>query len=758
MKTFLSLLLAFFLSAFASAQDQIATGNITSTTCAGTGCVSLNVAGAGTGALQLSGTWVATAQFEGSVDGTNFTSLQAFPLSSSTSATSAAANGVWVFSAAGLSKVRVRASAYTSGTAVVTLRASHGTALSPAGTGGGGGGGAVTVADAADVAQGATTDAAVQGDSAGTLSAKLRGLLKQTDGYAVSGTLTNNGDTLAISTRGMASVSVYQPTAIGGWDGTVNFEATNDGVSWFALKTARQDDGQIITSFNPTTSFVLRFNVAGMQQFRLNVSARTVGFTTITMVASMAPYQSYQTTSLVDQSTANHLSIDGFGSAKVSLRNDAGSSILGTAGSADPDVLTVQGIASMTPLAVSATALPLPTGASTSALQTTGNSSLTSIDGKTPALGQATMAASSPVVIASNQTAFPVTANAGTNLNTSALALDATLTNRTQKSQVTDGTRDGTIKAASTLPLATDTAFVVTQRDALPTGANVIGHVIADSGSTTAVTGNVTVVQPTGTNLHTVGDTNNVTQFGSTNVSTGTGASGAGIPRVTAAYDSGVGATSTGTLLAASSTVSVATNGAATVIAQITATAVTGPFGNYMQCQASTDSGVTWGAVACYHLNLSNVFTSGSITALENYQVGNNFMIPAAGFTNVRMIAGALGFDNPVTLRLTTSTATPYQSTITIPSGTYVGILGAGGGTEEITASNTAAAAAQQGLVVSLSPNSPLPAGTNALGTVTVTDHDAELRLLNLIALANGRIPLLPCNAVRRTKCQAKTY
>ncbi len=35
----------------------------------------------------------------------------------------------------------------------------------------------------------------------------------------------------------------------------------------------------------------------------------------------------------------------------------------------------------------------------------------------------------------------------------------------------------------------------------LPAGSNVIGHVIADSGSTTAVTGNVTVVQGTSTNL-----------------------------------------------------------------------------------------------------------------------------------------------------------------------------------------------------------------------------------------------------------------
>jgi hypothetical protein len=39
----------------------------------------------------------------------------------------------------------------------------------------------------------------------------------------------------------------------------------------------------------------------------------------------------------------------------------------------------------------------------------------------------------------------------------------------------------------------------------------VIGHVIADSGSTTAVTGNVTVIQGTGTNLHTVVDSGTIT-------------------------------------------------------------------------------------------------------------------------------------------------------------------------------------------------------------------------------------------------------
>ena len=54
-----------------------------------------------------------------------------------------------------------------------------------------------------------------------------------------------------------------------------------------------------------------------------------------------------------------------------------------------------------------------------------------------------------------------VTANAGTNLNTSALALDATLTGGTQRTKVTDGTNNAAVKAASTAAATTDPALVV---------------------------------------------------------------------------------------------------------------------------------------------------------------------------------------------------------------------------------------------------------------------------------------------------------
>jgi hypothetical protein len=64
---------------------------------------------------------------------------------------------------------------------------------------------------------------------------------------------------------------------------------------------------------------------------------------------------------------------------------------------------------------ISAVALPLPAGASTSALQTTGNSSLSSIDGKLNSLGQKTMAASMPVVIASDQSPLRISATTAAN-------------------------------------------------------------------------------------------------------------------------------------------------------------------------------------------------------------------------------------------------------------------------------------------------------------------------------------------------------
>jgi hypothetical protein len=167
-------------------------------------------------------------------------------------------------------------------------------------------------------------------------------------------------------------------------------------------------------------------------------------------------------------------------------------------------------------------ATPVPvSGTVTTSPPANASTNIAQVNGVTVNIGTGTAnTGTQRVAVASDSS---ITANAGTNLNTSALALDATLTGRTQKTQITDGTRDGTVKAGSTAAQAADTSVVValSPNSPIPAGTAVIGHVITDATSTTAVSGNVTVVQPTGTNLHAVLDatsTTAVTQATGTNL------------------------------------------------------------------------------------------------------------------------------------------------------------------------------------------------------------------------------------------------
>jgi hypothetical protein len=176
------------------------------------------------------------------------------------------------------------------------------------------------------------------------------------------------------------------------------------------------------------------------------------------------------------------LTVDATVSSSI-LPTGAATSALQTSGNASltsidskltsPLTVTVNNFPSSQNVVVTSSALP--TGASTSALQTTGNSSLSSIDSKTPALGQALMAASSPVVIASNQSAIPVS---GTVAVTGPLAV-------TQSGAWNVGLNAGTNAIGS----ITNTSFIATQA----TGTNL--HTVVDSG-TVSISGSVAVTGP----------------------------------------------------------------------------------------------------------------------------------------------------------------------------------------------------------------------------------------------------------------------
>lgn len=84
--------------------------------------VTLSAPGAsGSATIQIIGTWVATVQFEATTDGTNFYAVNAQPVVGGAFVTSSTTNGQWLIGTAGAAQVRVRCSAFTSGTIVITL-------------------------------------------------------------------------------------------------------------------------------------------------------------------------------------------------------------------------------------------------------------------------------------------------------------------------------------------------------------------------------------------------------------------------------------------------------------------------------------------------------------------------------------------------------------------------------------------------------------------------------------------------------------
>jgi len=84
----------------------------------------LDVRGFGGVALQLSGTFTLTVQFEATVDGQTWVSLRMLPSSSTSAVTNATAAGAWSANVAGIKLIRARVSAYTSGSAELTILAS----------------------------------------------------------------------------------------------------------------------------------------------------------------------------------------------------------------------------------------------------------------------------------------------------------------------------------------------------------------------------------------------------------------------------------------------------------------------------------------------------------------------------------------------------------------------------------------------------------------------------------------------------------
>ena len=109
------------------------TATASSCTATGTVCVIAPVnSTVGAVAIQVSGTFSATLTFEVTVDGTHWVAAAAAaPAATEARVTTATAAGLWQMNTAGYDAVRVRCSAFTSGSAAVTIRR----AIGPPGNG-----------------------------------------------------------------------------------------------------------------------------------------------------------------------------------------------------------------------------------------------------------------------------------------------------------------------------------------------------------------------------------------------------------------------------------------------------------------------------------------------------------------------------------------------------------------------------------------------------------------------------------------------
>lgn len=85
----------------------------------------LTVTGYGTAVVQVTGTFVATITFEGTVDGTNYQAISATQMGAAVVATTATAPGIYRMSPGGLTNIRARISAFTSGSITVVGRATN---------------------------------------------------------------------------------------------------------------------------------------------------------------------------------------------------------------------------------------------------------------------------------------------------------------------------------------------------------------------------------------------------------------------------------------------------------------------------------------------------------------------------------------------------------------------------------------------------------------------------------------------------------
>ncbi|CAK9249684.1 unnamed protein product [Sphagnum jensenii] len=291
----------------------------------------------------ITGTWVGTIQFQGSVNGTNFVPLEAVqggPTNAYSTAGFTANGGVRISLPAGFTSIQAVMTAYTSGTATVVINASaapanvevvqfnaanlsvlnNGSVTTAAPTyststnqplslntsGGLRVSGVTGIIDAlttqnvttpasaiAVLGQFNTTPTAIssgnssplQLDNAANLLTNVKVIATDSD-KNVTGTITALNGTVVIAANGTSSVNA---SVSGTWVGTLVMEGQSGDGIWYALAVGNPNGGLNISSFTANNLYTV--GSGGFTQVRVRASAYTSGTVNVTMDASSGSAQ-----------------------------------------------------------------------------------------------------------------------------------------------------------------------------------------------------------------------------------------------------------------------------------------------------------------------------------------------------------------------------------------------------------------------------------------------------------------------------------
>ncbi|HWQ32536.1 MAG TPA: hypothetical protein VNQ79_06615 [Blastocatellia bacterium] len=214
----------------ASAQQRVKATTLQNAAAATGNGTALDVSGWYAAALQVSGTFSATVTFEVTVDDTNWIAVRACNLNDGSYSTTASAPGVFAIPLAGVSQLRARVSAYTSGSVTVVARQTQGVIVRAGDTGGAGGSGTVT-----------------------SVGLSLPGI------FSVSGSPVTSAGTLSASLSNQPSGQVFAGPSSGaaaapGFRALVAADIPQIGISGIAVSSLTGNGSKLATSTGTLTS------------------------------------------------------------------------------------------------------------------------------------------------------------------------------------------------------------------------------------------------------------------------------------------------------------------------------------------------------------------------------------------------------------------------------------------------------------------------------------------------------------------------